>query len=134
MIFFQVSICKFKFTGGSNPSLEERKRLSVDSGGNFRYFSGDKNVRAFESLPRTVIQNSNAASIVTDRFKMDKNAVSVNVTPTADPVEALDVMSAFDSLPEKKKGRGGGLVEVDVSSTRGVTSAVRRRSESIGLS
>jgi hypothetical protein len=37
-----VSICKFKFTGGAKPTLEEKKMLSVDSGGNFRYFSGSK--------------------------------------------------------------------------------------------
>lgn len=36
----EVSICKFKFTGGSKPSLQEKKMLSVDSGGNFRYYSG----------------------------------------------------------------------------------------------
>ena len=32
-----MSICKFKFTGGDSPSLEERKTLSVDAGGNLRY-------------------------------------------------------------------------------------------------
>ncbi|GBP98444.1 hypothetical protein EVAR_70015_1 [Eumeta japonica] len=36
----EVSICKFKFTGGSKPSLQEKKMLSVDAGGNFRYYSG----------------------------------------------------------------------------------------------
>ena len=41
----EVSICKFKFTGGANPMLEEKKMVSVDSGGNLRYFSGgDKGV------------------------------------------------------------------------------------------
>lgn len=39
----EVSICKFKFTGGSKPSLQEKKMLSVDSGGNFRYYSGTGN-------------------------------------------------------------------------------------------
>ncbi|CAL4078031.1 unnamed protein product, partial [Meganyctiphanes norvegica] len=37
----EVSICKFKFTGGPNPMLEEKKMVSVDSGGNLRYFSGN---------------------------------------------------------------------------------------------
>ena len=40
----QVSICKFKFTGGAKPTLEEKKMMSVDSGGNFRYYSGDNSV------------------------------------------------------------------------------------------
>jgi len=34
----EVSMCKFKFTGGATPSLEEKKMLSVDPGGNFRYY------------------------------------------------------------------------------------------------
>ncbi|KAK7066263.1 hypothetical protein SK128_020268 [Halocaridina rubra] len=36
----EVSICKFKFTGGPNPILEEKKKVSVDAGGTLRYFSG----------------------------------------------------------------------------------------------
>ena len=36
MFAHQVSICKFKFTGGAKPSLEEKKMMSVDSGGHFR--------------------------------------------------------------------------------------------------
>ncbi|CAG7833366.1 unnamed protein product [Allacma fusca] len=35
----EVSICKFKFTGGAKPSLQEKKMLSVDSTGNFRFYS-----------------------------------------------------------------------------------------------
>ena len=64
-----MSICKFKFTGGDKPSLEEKKMLSVDSGGNFRYYSGTgdkKTMRGFEYLPREVMQTN--ASILTDRF------------------------------------------------------------------
>ncbi|XP_018006400.1 uncharacterized protein LOC108664335 [Hyalella azteca] len=36
----EVSICKFKFTGGPNPMLEEKKMVSVDSAGTMRYFNG----------------------------------------------------------------------------------------------
>lgn len=36
----EVSMCKFKFTGGATPSLEEKKMLSMDTGGNFRCYSG----------------------------------------------------------------------------------------------
>ena len=35
----QVSICKFKFTGGVKPTLQEKKMLSLDSGGNFRFYT-----------------------------------------------------------------------------------------------
>ncbi|XP_012260400.2 serine/arginine repetitive matrix protein 1 [Athalia rosae] len=54
----EVSICKFKFTGGAKPSLQEKKSLSVDSGGNFRYYSGtgDKSMRGYEFFPREALQ------------------------------------------------------------------------------
>lgn len=54
----EVSICKFKFTGGAKPSLQEKKSLSVDSGGNFRYYSGtgDKNMRGYEFFSREALQ------------------------------------------------------------------------------
>ncbi|XP_041982931.1 uncharacterized protein LOC121735987 isoform X2 [Aricia agestis] len=50
----EVSICKFKFTGGSKPSLQEKKMLSVDSGGNFTYYSGTgaKGNKGYEFLQR----------------------------------------------------------------------------------
>ncbi|KAK7791690.1 hypothetical protein R5R35_008711 [Gryllus longicercus] len=56
----EVSICKFKFTGGAKPSLQEKKMLSVDSGGNFRYYSGtgDKSMRGYEFFPRETLQQS----------------------------------------------------------------------------
>lgn len=56
----EVSICKFKFTGGATPSLQEKKILSVDAGGNFRYYSGtgDKSIRGYEFFPRESLQQS----------------------------------------------------------------------------
>ncbi|XP_045479654.1 uncharacterized protein LOC123684435 isoform X3 [Harmonia axyridis] len=56
----EVSICKFKFTGGAKPSLQEKKMLSVDSGGNFRYYSGtgDKSMRGYEFFPRETLQQT----------------------------------------------------------------------------
>jgi len=41
-----VCICKFKFVAGSEPRLQEKKILSIDAGGNFRFFP--------ESLKKTV--------------------------------------------------------------------------------
>lgn len=60
----EVSICKFKFTGGAKPSLQEKKMLSVDAGGNFRYYSGtgDKSIRGYEFFPRESLQQSNLGS------------------------------------------------------------------------
>ncbi|XP_075160667.1 uncharacterized protein LOC142233590 isoform X2 [Haematobia irritans] len=56
----EVSICKFKFTGGSKPTLEEKKMLSVDAGGNYRYFSGtgDKTTRGYEYFPREMFHTA----------------------------------------------------------------------------
>lgn len=50
----EVSICKFKFTGGTKPSLQEKKMLSVDSGGNFTYYSGTgtKGNKGYEYMQR----------------------------------------------------------------------------------
>ncbi|XP_037932802.1 uncharacterized protein LOC119667568 [Teleopsis dalmanni] len=56
----EVSICKFKFTGGPKPTLQEKKMLSVDSDGNYRYYNGtgDKSMRGYEFFPRESLQQS----------------------------------------------------------------------------
>ncbi|XP_065368912.1 myb-like protein A isoform X2 [Calliphora vicina] len=56
----EVSICKFKFTGGSKPTLQEKKMVSVDAGGNYRYFSGtgDKASRGYEYFSRECLQHT----------------------------------------------------------------------------
>jgi hypothetical protein len=80
----EVSICKFKFTGGAKPSLQEKKILSVDSGGNFRYYSGtgDKNMRGYEFFPReNLMQSSLACSSHTNAF--------LNATSEKIPLEFL---------------------------------------------
>nr|CAG4642354.1 EOG090X02D0 [Evadne anonyx] len=44
-----VCICKFKFVAGNQPRLQEKKILSIDSGGNFRFFPESQ--RAARKLP-----------------------------------------------------------------------------------
>lgn len=120
----EVSICKFKFTGGAKPTLEEKKMLSVDSGGNFRYYSGPsegsnmngtRSLRGVESLPREVMA-ANASTIVADRFtsmtaeKLAKASTGKRPSfhpaslPTSSaggtPLAAFDLISAFDALPD----------------------------------
>lgn len=60
----EVSICKFKFTGGAKPSLQEKKMLSVDAGGNFRFYSGtgDKSIRGYEFFPRESLKQSSLST------------------------------------------------------------------------
>ena len=44
-----VCICKFKFVAGNQPRLQEKKILSIDAGGNFRFFPEAQ--RAARKLP-----------------------------------------------------------------------------------
>lgn len=79
----EVSICKFKFTGGSKPSLQEKKMLSVDSGGNFRYYSGtgNKGNKGYEYLQRDSNQGKNAKAAPetsTSQPKPEEQTTSLN--------------------------------------------------------
>ncbi|XP_012533213.1 uncharacterized protein LOC105834908 isoform X1 [Monomorium pharaonis] len=81
----EVSICKFKFTGGAKPSLQEKKSLSVDSGGNFRYYSGtgDKSMRGYEFFPREALQQTAGQSGTTSAAGTFLNAAGERIqTPT----------------------------------------------------
>ena len=95
----EVSICKFKFTGGAKPSLQEKKSLSVDSGGNFRYYSGtgDKSMRGYEFFPREALrqQSNNTLSESADRMK--------NVLPVQN--QNLSVNCQLEEARRKRKSR-----------------------------
>ncbi|ERL91891.1 hypothetical protein D910_09215, partial [Dendroctonus ponderosae] len=94
----EVSICKFKFTGGAKPSLQEKKMLSVDSGGNFRYYSGtgDKSMRGYEFFPRETLQQqiTNAQGSSTGAFLQ---ASGEKIYP-APPLEITGGTSSSDFL------------------------------------
>lgn len=81
----EVSICKFKFTGGAKPSLQEKKSLSVDSGGNFRYYSGtgDKSMRGYEFFPREALQQPAGQSGATSAAGAFLNAAGERIQPSA---------------------------------------------------
>lgn len=94
----EVSICKFKFTGGAKPSLQEKKILSVDSGGNFRYYSGtgDKNMRGYEFFPReNLMQSSLSSSSHTNAFL---NAESEKIPAELLPPISTDLNSKLLNL------------------------------------
>lgn len=81
----EVSICKFKFTGGSKPSLQEKKMLSVDSGGNFRYYSGTgtKGNKGYEYLHRDsnqgrVTEAPSVEAMISPLPTMDSQSTSMN--------------------------------------------------------
>ena len=102
--------------------------LSVDSGGNFRYYSGTgdkKTMRGFEYLPREIMQTN--ASILTDRFtsltadkivpstsseksnttivgtdkKVLPNFLNIADESAKKSYAAFDIISAFEALPER---------------------------------
>lgn len=90
----EVSICKFKFTGGSKPSLQEKKMLSVDSGGNFRYYSGtgNKGNKGYEYLQRDANQR-----------QMEARA-AVAASSTSQPKES-QTLNKEDLSKKKRKSR-----------------------------
>ena len=84
-IHFQVSICKFKFTGGH---LQSKKMLSVDvAGGHFKYFAGgdctgSEQPQAIETISKEAM-TANAGHLVTDRFtSLKKTTSSISITPS----------------------------------------------------
>lgn len=99
----EVSICKFKFTGGAKPTLQEKKSLSVDSGGNFRYYSGtgDKSMRGYEFFPRETLQqpDSQAGGSSTGAFL---NAAAERVPQAVCPREFNNLQ---DESRRKRKTR-----------------------------
>lgn len=95
----EVSICKFKFTGGAKPSLQEKKMLSVDSGGNFRYYSGtgDKSMRGYEFFPRESLQQSSllAGSSAGAFLNTPGEKISVDLPPPS-----LGISNEVLQIPE----------------------------------
>lgn len=96
----EVSICKFKFTGGAKPCLQEKKMLSVDSGGNFRYYSGtgDKSMRGYEFFPRESLQQSSLhATTTTGAFL---NTPPVEKIPCDLPPPSLGLSNDILQIPD----------------------------------
>ena len=105
IVLFQVSICKFKFTGGDRPTLEEKKMLSVDSGGNFRYFSGNQQQQqpfnhnaTLPSRPNNNNSFDTTASLTSERLTSKSSNAGL---PRRQPLGAVDLISAFEALPER---------------------------------
>ncbi|XP_069691092.1 uncharacterized protein [Periplaneta americana] len=99
----EVSICKFKFTGGAKPSLQEKKMLSVDSGGNFRYYSGtgDKSMRGYEFFPREALQGGAPP----EHFPADKPPPAPP-TPSAEPPPLALPPPEVDGAPFDRQKEG----------------------------
>uniref|UniRef100_A0AAG5DL53 Uncharacterized protein n=1 Tax=Anopheles atroparvus TaxID=41427 RepID=A0AAG5DL53_ANOAO len=115
----EVSICKFKFTGGAKPCLQEKKILSVDSGGNFRYYSGtgDKSMRGYEFFPRESLQQSsiNATSTTGAFLNASGERISCDLPPPS-----LGLSNDLLQIPEfptsPQQGLAGGPLAGDPTS------------------
>lgn len=125
----EVSICKFKFTGGAKPSLQEKKMLSVDSGGNFRYYSGtgDKSMRGYEFFPRERLQQSalgagsSAGAFLNahgEKFHMD-----LPTTPTQYPLTATTPLELSESSMATQSSSQSANIIFGSSSALGMQSA-----------
>lgn len=103
----EVSICKFKFTGGAKPSLQEKKILSVDSGGNFRYYSGtgDKNMRGYEFFPReNLMQSSLSSSSHTSAFlNAESEKIPIELLPTISSDLNAKLLNLSPDIAESQK-------------------------------
>lgn len=82
----EVSICKFKFTGGAKPSLQEKKMLSVDSGGNFRYYNGtgDKSMRGYEFFPRETLQQAGSSNSSATGAFLQASGEKIPIVPSVE--------------------------------------------------
>ncbi len=77
-----MSICKFKFTGGDSPSLEERKTLSVDAGGNLRYNYSTANSSSSTMLTSASSSHLRNGNQVGKKRKNGKNCSGHGKKPT----------------------------------------------------
>lgn len=106
----EVSICKFKFTGGIKPSLQEKKMLSVDAGGNFRYYSGtgDKSVRGYEFFPRESLQQSsllaysNAGAFLNTPSKRIQTDIHTPKHGTSNELHEMSVERSATSITDQQ--------------------------------
>ncbi|XP_065085512.1 uncharacterized protein LOC135707570 isoform X2 [Ochlerotatus camptorhynchus] len=116
----EVSICKFKFTGGAKPCLQEKKMLSVDSGGNFRYYSGtgDKSMRGYEFFPRESLQQSSLhATTTTGAFL---NTPPIEKIACDLPPPSLGLSNDILQIPDFPSAAGlTGLTSPGIASSQG---------------
>lgn len=112
----EVSICKFKFTGGAKPCLQEKKMLSVDSGGNFRYYSGtgDKSMRGYEFFPRESLQQSSLiAGSTAGAFLNTSGERILGEIPSP----SLGISSELLQIPEFLPGPSSGQIPLSASTS-----------------
>ncbi|ALC45158.1 CG10710 [Drosophila busckii] len=99
----EVSICKFKFTGGARPTLQEKKMLSVDAEGNYRYYNGtgDRAMRGYEFISREQQQQQHQQANQQDKLYVDIPPPSTDLSlellhiPAESPTTSLLMSSSL---------------------------------------
>jgi hypothetical protein len=87
--------------------LEEKKMLSVDSGGNFRYFNGNQQQTGNSSSPNNNIfsknfdSSSSSSSLSSHHQPFPGKSTSGFELNRRLPLGAVDLISAFEALPER---------------------------------
>nr|CAG4649150.1 EOG090X02D0 [Scapholeberis mucronata]SVE93492.1 EOG090X02D0 [Scapholeberis mucronata] len=85
-----VCICKFKFVAGHTPKLQEKKILSLDSGGNFRFFpelqpqpeNHQQEKKKAASLPQQPVQQHFLPKPIPDLLPIEAAHPTWSVNPT----------------------------------------------------
>nr|SVE74059.1 EOG090X02D0 [Daphnia barbata] len=82
-----VCICKFKFVAGHSPRLQEKKILSLDSGGNFRFFPELQHQQNQEK--RQLLQEEKRKQLVTSSGNGQHPLTQVKPIPDLLPIETI---------------------------------------------
>ncbi|XP_045617188.1 uncharacterized protein [Procambarus clarkii] len=101
----EVSICKFKFTGGPNPILEEKKMVSVDAGGTLRYSSGGE--RGVARDPRAAAAHLRLSGKLLDNItKCEKDVKKIRLESDTEDTCSLPGMGSTTTSPVPTLERG----------------------------
>nr|SVE74998.1 EOG090X02D0 [Daphnia dolichocephala] len=82
-----VCICKFKFVAGHSPRLQEKKILSLDSGGNFRFFPELQHQQNQEK--QQLLQQEKRKQLVTSSSNGQQPLTQVKPIPDLLPIETI---------------------------------------------
>lgn len=102
----EVSICKFKFTGGAKPCLQEKKMLSVDSGGNLRFYSDKTSTAGGSNVGNSPGKGSRGPGCSTQSNPFASSSTSQRTDTNQSPPsigESGECLYALSSLPKSAK-------------------------------
>lgn len=133
----QVSICKFKFTGGAKPSLQEKKMLSVDSGGNFRFYTDKDKVGGSSTVKsakaQSILSSSSTSGDGESRTERETNQ-GCHYAYSALPKSAKSMSVCMPVRPSSLKPSSTSQQVVVESSSAGSSSKIPSSTATHGIS